>query len=74
MSRSVEVANILFPDLKPIIPSSGRSDKSFVDDSADGNLEAVIIDLEARGTDKLCIKTLNSVLEKLTAARATLGR
>lgn len=43
-----------------------------VDHSADGNLEAVIIDLEARGADKVCIGTLNTILMQITSARAAL--
>lgn len=67
--KRIELARLaLFP------PDSMRDDKSSVDHSADGNLEAVIIDLEMRGADKVCIGTLNSILIQLTAAREALTR
>jgi hypothetical protein len=62
-----QVANILFP------PDEPRGENGTVDFSADGNLEAAIIDLEIRGADKVCISTLNNVLIQLTAARVAMG-
>ena len=59
--------SILFP------PDEISGDRSSVDHSADGNLDAVIIDLEARGADKVCIGSLNKILAQLMAARAALG-
>ena len=53
----------MFPDPEP------RPDNSTVDHSVDGNLEAVIIDLEARGADKVCIGTLNAISMKIMAAK-----
>lgn len=51
-----------------------REDGSEVDHSADGNLEAVICEMEASGADKVILGTLNTILIQLTAARAALGR
>jgi hypothetical protein len=64
--QSEKVKAVLFP------PEEPRGDNGTVDHSADHNLEAVIINLERRGADKVCIGTLNAILMKLTAARAIL--
>jgi hypothetical protein len=54
-------------------PDQERDDGSFVDLSADGNLEAVICDLEMRGGNATCIDTLKTIMRQLTVARTALG-
>jgi hypothetical protein len=67
------VADLLFPPPAPIIQKSEREDRHFVDTSVDENLEAAIIDLEMRGADEVCLKTLNEIHGKLRKARVLLG-
>lgn len=58
-----EMRDVLFP---PIYPREGGGE---VDDTVDGNLEAVIIDLESGRNDPVVHKTLNSILSKLVDVR-----
>ena len=68
MSTRDALREILFPE-----PVRAGDDKHFTDSSADQNLDAVIIDLEMRGGDSVCIASLKRIFQQLTAARATLA-